>query len=226
MKKSKVFITIGMVLLLFAAGLTGYNILDARRAGKAAAEILEQLEAERDSEADPGQEGKDGDSDADDSGVDAEIMDELFPDREMPVKTINGRDYIGVLEVPSQGLSLPVMSSWDYSGLNISPCRYSGSLYKNNMVIAGHDYYTHFTPLKWLSLGDEIIFTDMDDQRYEFVVADRQTLRPIQVEEMTKDSDDWDLTLFTCTTDGSARYTVRCIRKQRAQSYENGVLVY
>ena len=40
-------------------------------------------------------------------------------------------------------------------------------------------------------------------------------LEPTQIEKMTtktEDSDAWDLTLFTCTTGGSARCAVRCVR--------------
>lgn len=42
-----------------------------------------------------------------------------------------------------------------------------------------------------------------------------ENLQPTQIEEMTEkteESDEWDLTLFTCTTGGSARCAVRCVR--------------
>ena len=42
-----------------------------------------------------------------------------------------------------------------------------------------------------------------------------ETVQPTQIEKMTEktaDSADWDLTLFTCTTGGSARCAVRCVR--------------
>ena len=45
-----------------------------------------------------------------------------------------------------------------------------------------------------------------------------ETLQPTQIEEMVgkADGDDWDLTLFTCTTGGSARCAVRCTRVETA----------
>ena len=42
-----------------------------------------------------------------------------------------------------------------------------------------------------------------------------ENLQPTQIEKMTEkteDSDNWDLTLFTCTTGGRARCAVRCVR--------------
>ena len=79
----------------------------------------------------------------------------------------------------------------------------------NNMVIAAHDYYSHFGRLKSMSQGDEVIFTDMDGNVFRYEVAALETLSSTAVEEMT--SGDWDLTLFTCTVGGQSRVTVRCV---------------
>ena len=44
-------------------------------------------------------------------------------------------------------------------------------------------------------------------------VALQPELDPTQeMTEKTEESDEWDLTLFTCTTGGSARCAVRCVR--------------
>ena len=51
------------------------------------------------------------------------------PEMEMPVEEIEGNGYIGLLEIPALGLSLPVMSEWSYPNLKLAPCRYSGSAY-------------------------------------------------------------------------------------------------
>ena len=39
-------------------------------------------------------------------------------------------------------------------------------------------------------------------------------MQPTQIEKMitATDENDWDLTLFTCTTGGNARCAVRCVR--------------
>lgn len=39
----------------------------------------------------------------------------------VPAETINGYDYIGVLEIPALNLTLPIMADWDYDRLKIAP---------------------------------------------------------------------------------------------------------
>ena len=126
----------------------------------------------------------------------------------MPTETVDGNAYIGVLELPSLELKLPVLSEWSYSGLKLAPCRYAGSAYLNNMVIAAHNYSTHFGYLGNLAQGDEVVFTDVDGNVFRYQVLEVETLSPFAVEEMT--DGDWDLTLFTCTISGRSRVTVRC----------------
>ena len=135
-------------------------------------------------------------------------------DTEMPVATIDGYDYIGYLSIPSIGLALPVMQQWSYPGLKIAPGRYSGALYTDDLVIAGHNYARHFSPLTHLTVGTEVLFVDMNDNTWHYAVSDTEVLQPTQIEEMavkTSESN-WDLTLFTCTTTGQARYALRCVR--------------
>ena len=128
----------------------------------------------------------------------------------MPVRTVNGRDYIGVLSIPSLGLELPVISQWDYPSLKIAPCRYSGSLYQNNLIICAHNYASHFGKLKELRSGDTVLFTDMDEHVVTFQMVERETLGPTDEEGMK--AGDWDLTLFTCTIGGQTRVTIRLER--------------
>ena len=143
------------------------------------------------------------------------LQPELDPTQEMTVTELNGWDYIGYLSIPSIGLELPVMSQWSYAGLKIAPGRYSGSTYADNMVVCAHNYAKHFSPIKWLTEGAQVYFTDMDGMRWTYEVSYVENLQPTQIEEMTEkteESDEWDLTLFTCTTGGSARCAVRCVR--------------
>ena len=57
-------------------------------------------------------------------------------------------------------------------------------------------------------MGSEVIFTDMDGNRFIYAVSETEQLPGTAIEEMK--SGDWDLTLFTCTIGGAARVTVRC----------------
>ena len=132
----------------------------------------------------------------------------LNPNMDMPAVEVDGHDYIGVLEIPALELELPVMSTWSYPNLKIAPCRYTGSAYLDDMVIAAHNYSQHFGRLKELSGGETVIFTDADGNVFTYEVALVETLMPTDIEEM--ESGEWDLTLFTCTIGGSSRVTVRC----------------
>ena len=118
--------------------------------------------------------------------------------------------YIGVLSIPSLELELPVISQWDYPALKVAPCRYSGSLYQDNLIICAHNYASHFGKLKELQPGDIVLFTDMDEHVVTFQMVERETLNPMDAEGM--EAGDWDLTLFTCTIGGQTRVTIRLER--------------
>ena len=131
----------------------------------------------------------------------------LSPNMEMPVETINGIDFIGVLRIPALELELPIISEWNYPNLKAAPCRYSGSAYLNNMIICAHNYSSHFGKLKNLSEEDIATFTDMAGNVFIYKMVERETLNPTDIEEM--EDGDWDLTLFTCTVGGKTRVTIR-----------------
>ena len=199
-RRGNVLIFLGALLLLAALGLSVYNRLDSRRAGRRAAEVMEQLEQLLPAPAAPVAGTPAGETLTPDY-----ILD---PGRDMPEREIDGTAYAAVLEIPALALRLPVVSRWSNDALKNAPCRYSGSVYQNDLVIAGHNYSTQFGPLRTLSLGDRVYVTDMDGNRFSFQVAELHTLSPEQVEEMT--DSEWDLTLFTCTPGGAARLAVCC----------------
>lgn len=130
--------------------------------------------------------------------------------KEMAVTEINGHGYIGFVSIPSLSLDLPVMADWSYPKLKIAPCRYTGSIYTDDLVLMAHNYYRHFGQLSSLHIGDTVIFTDMDGNMIDYQVVAMDVLNPTDVEDMT--SGDYDLTLFTCTYGGRSRVTVRCDR--------------
>ena len=198
-KKGTWLMTGGLLLIAAALFLTCFNLWDERRATNSAGEALRELEAVRPEEAEATEPGE--------AEIPAYLLD---PGREMPAVEVDGGRYIGVLEVPSLGLELPVMETWSYPNLRVAPCRYSGSAYQDDMIVAAHNYKTHFGQLKELRPGDEVRFTDTEGNVFRYAVAELETLGKYDVEEMT--SGDWDLTLFTCTYGGQSRVTVRCLR--------------
>ena len=189
--RGTVWINAGLLLIAAALFLSAYNEWESHEARDSARQVIAQLCDELPTEA----------------GEPTTLPDVR---REMPVKTINGRDYIGVLSIPSLELELPVISQWDYPALKVAPCRYSGSLYQDNLIICAHNYASHFGKLKELQPGDTVLFTDMDEHVVTFQVVERETLNPMDTEGM--EAGDWDLTLFTCTIGGQTRVTIRLER--------------
>ncbi len=221
MKKGRLLTLLGLLCVTAALGLTAYNIIDDIRAGENAATTLEKLmpligsTEEAPSEAETGTaEPAEPSSlpEETDPAEPAVVYPEyiLHPDMPMPVKIVDGNAYIGVVSVPSAGTELPVYDSWDYVKLKQSACRFTGSVYLDNMVIAAHNNSRHFGPVRNVKLGDAVYFTDMDGNVFTYSVVEVETLYPTEVERMT--TGDWDLTLFTCTTGGKTRVTVRCER--------------
>ena len=198
-------IFLGLLLIAAALFLTAYNLYDEQRAEQSALQVIDRLEDYLPSEVpteastEPIVEQAPMPSDAPDYV--------LCPDMEMPVETINGMDYIGVLQIPSLELELPIASEWNYPNLKTAPCRYSGSAYLNNMIICAHNYSSHFGKLKNLSEEDVATFTDMAGNVFIYKMVERETLNPTDIEEM--EDGDWDLTLFTCTVGGKTRVTIR-----------------
>lgn len=200
----------GLLLIAAALFLTGYNIWDERRALASSQGILLEMPAEIRYPLPATREGEDGE---------LEIPDYILnPYMDMPTVEIEGREYIGVLEIPALDLELPVMSGWSYPDLKIAPCRYSGSVYQGNIVIAAHNYKRHFGELKSLKGGERVVFTDAAGNVFHYEVACLETLMPTAIEEM--ESGEWDLSLFTCTVGGSYRVTVRCELVTEAQGEE------
>ena len=132
------------------------------------------------------------------------------PDREMPAVRIGEHDYIGYIRIPVLELELPVMEQWSYDRLRAAPCRYAGSLYREDLVVMAHNYESHFGRLDELKPGDPVAFTDMEGRTVIFRVEAVEILESGAVEEMT--AGEYGLTLFTCTYGGKRRVTVRCGR--------------
>jgi len=129
----------------------------------------------------------------------------------MTRKELDGRYYIGLLEVESLGLCLPIQDTWSEAQLKVSPCLYQGTV-AEGMIIAGHNYRSHFSRLPALPVGDAIRFTDVDGAVWNYRVASAEIIAGHDVTAM--ESGDWDLTLFTCTAGGENRYTLRCTMEQ------------
>jgi sortase A len=201
-KKGTAFLLLGICLWLGALSLTLYNYWEADNAEQASRLLVVELEEQIAVQDDK-------------TALQWAESEEAVQAQEMPVIEIDGTDYIGVLEIPSLGLSLPVAAEWDYTRLKNSPCRYTGSYYTDDLVICGHNYAKHFSPIRRVSIGSDVYFTNVNGEVIHYVVVNRETVQPTAVEEMIDNTiAGWDLTLFTCNLGGQTRCAVRCERSK------------
>lgn len=202
-------IILGVVLISGALFLTLYNMHQENAAQEAVESIMPQLmdQIEVNKENKPTSPENENDHDLE-LKVPVELLTE--EDKKMAEIEIDGYPYIGYLSMPTLGKELPIMSTWSYPQLKVAPCRYSGSLRGEDLVLMGHNYVSHFGPISRLEIGDPVIFTDVYGNITEYVVVGKDILDPSAVDAMT--AGDFDLTLFTCTYGGSNRVTIYCDR--------------
>lgn len=203
-KFGTLFMVMGAALIVAALSLFIYNEREAAEAEQASVELLPQVvsEIERIREEAPQEVTEEV------PNTPVELLDPS--DLVMTEVEIGGYPYIGYLSIPELELELPIMSEWSYSRLRVSPCRYTGTVRGEDLVLLAHNYANHFGRLSELSEGDSVVFTDMDGEIYAYEVVGMDILDPTAVEEMT--AGDYDLTLFTCTYGGKSRVTVYCDR--------------
>lgn len=182
------FLFIGLILLSISGYMAYTIILDIQTANRHNEEILTKLE---------------------------ELINEQGPvysyEDELKSLEIDGEEYLGVIDIPSVELSLPVYKDWNYDLLKLGPCRYKGSYKENDMILMSHYYEDQFEKIKKANMGDLVYFVSVDKQIYTYRIEYYETLKSFDgliLEEKT----DWDLTLFTCNTYGFTRHVVRCSR--------------
>lgn len=196
-RKGKLLMALGLLLGAAALLLVGYNLYDDYRAGKNA-EVALQLILDMIPENGGTNEKRDSSS----------LSEAENPDMEMTVKMYHGQEYVGVIELPTLSLKLPVISEWSDAKLKLAPCRYKGSVYTDDLIVAGHSYKNHFRYIRKMQTGDPVIYTDMDGNQFVYEVTGTEIIAGTDTAKM--EEGEWDLTMFTCTPNGSSRYTVRC----------------
>lgn len=208
-KRQILFVALGLLLIVAALALTARNLMDDARASMSAEVALRQLSIEL-----PTRPQTSAPTLPTGEGTDEENIPDyiLNPEMDMPVREIDGSSYVAVLSIPDLELALPIAAEATDAALRLTPARYSGSAYLNDLVIAGHNYTSHFAKLYTLKQGAQIELTDMDGNVFRYAVLDQERLLPSDIDGMT--TGDWDMTLFTCTVGRQYRIAVRCIRTQ------------
>lgn len=194
MKKSKktavIFIALGLVLILSAVLLWGFNEIMSYRAAQETAKILSNLENHM----------------LEDIYVPAEAADGT-----MPARLAGGINIVGVVSVPTLEIEVPVAAEWGYENLRKCACRYSGTAKDGRLIILAHNYSRHFGNLKNAAVGDEVQFMDVNGTLYLYNVTAIEILAKHELDKLT--ASESDLTLFTCTYGGQNRIVVRCMKQ-------------
>ncbi len=198
-------VAVGAVLILSALLLLLYNRYEDAHAGQEAESLLANVEAAISAQATDAPAAT-----ASNRPETTEIPTPTPLAPEMPVVVLDGYEYVGYVEIPTLGLKLPVMSEWDYNRLKVAPCRQFGSSRTDDLVIAAHNYESHFGHLKDLLVGDTVTFTDMEGIVNTYLIEKIETLNPNEVDAVQNSG--YDLVLYTCTKGGKTRVTVFCNR--------------
>ena len=180
----RLLVAAGALLLLAGALLAGQNLLTERRAARQTADLLAAVETRIAAPAD-------------------------LPAPEVTGDPWAGYEVIGVVGLPDLGLSLPVLADYTQDLLAVAPCRYTDdlALEPGQLVVAGHNYRTHFGRLGELSPGSRITWQNLDGVTYTYTVTEVTEIDAGDREAL--EQGDWDLTLFTCDVTRTRRILVR-----------------
>lgn len=180
----RLLVAAGALLLLAGALLAGQNLLTERRAARQTADLLAAVETRIAAPAD-------------------------LPAPEVTGDPWAGYEVIGVVALPDLGLSLPVLADYTQDLLAVAPCRYTDdlALEPGQLVVAGHNYRTHFGRLGELAPGSRITWQNLDGVTYTYTVTEVTEIDAGDREAL--EQGDWDLTLFTCDVTRTRRILVR-----------------
>lgn len=190
--RGKALICIGLVCILAALGRMVWQGWEAGLAEDRARALMAGLEQQRIVEQ-----------------ANANLREQA-PSGQSAVTQLADYTLVGSVCFPTLGLELPVQDSWSYQLLKSSPCRYSGSVAGNDLILMAHNYQKHFGRIGTLQTGDRVEVRGVDGAVTAYTVLGREILEKDQLDELT--GGEGDLTLFTCTRGGERRVVVRCER--------------
>lgn len=235
---ARVMLAAGIILVVGALALTGYNLITDELAGQERDVILSELDV-----LIPAVPQKTEDNEGQTSEAVLPTFEEIKkqhairPDNELgeyepqtpdetsgettggstqrpassyrtPTVTIDETEYIGKISMPAIKLKLPVIGSWSMDKLKVAPCLYYGSVYTEDMVLCAHNYRTHFGQIGRLTAGNRLTFTDVEGNEFAYRVAKVGRVAHDETEQLL--SSKYELILFTCTLSGNKRIVIYC----------------
>lgn len=133
---------------------------------------------------------------------------EDFYDSQMPVMEIDGKDYVGLLEVPAFGICAAIADSWEGESLFSALGRAWGSAYDGTLVIGGPDYPGQLDFCDKVEPGTKVMVTDMTGAQFSYTVS--RVDRAETAEAQWLENGDFALTLFCRDTYTMEYIAVRC----------------
>lgn len=113
-------------------------------------------------------------------------------DNTMSVLSVDGVDFVGIVEFPQYESVLPVCGHWGRTSRY--PCRFGGSIYDGSLQIGATTQPGQYSFYREISVGDTVMFTDMEGNRYAFQVAAMRYEK--HIDQATLQHQDATLTLF------------------------------
>lgn len=113
-------------------------------------------------------------------------------DNTMSVVSIDGEDFIGMIEIPRFGSVLPVGGYWGKT--DRYPCRLSGSVYDRTILVGATSQKGQYNFYRDLSIGDELLFTDMEGNLFTYEIGSMRYEK--HADQSTLERDEADLVLF------------------------------
>lgn len=135
-----------------------------------------------------------------------------FPDGRlntaMPTAEIGGVNFVGVIEIPAYGTSLPIRADWKPLRVSSYPCRLSGNTWSGDLIIGGSDAEGQFDFMKIITNGDRIYVTDPAGIRFTYRVTNVIRTDSPTVENLLTEEDD--LVIFVKNTYSFGYTAARC----------------
>lgn len=207
-------VIMGTVLLVAALSLILYNRIQDKQYSEAASTALDDIK-----ELIPGL-GEtvgglipsirpDGSGNTNPEITKPGILDDYV--KEETIVESDGIRYLGVISLPSIEIELPVTADCNNANMKFAACRYEGTVAGSDLIICAHNLPSFFSKLSKMYSGDEIIFVDGDGEYHYYEIVEISTMGGYEVDKMKEGSDEWDITLFTCTYGGANRVAVRAV---------------
>ena len=127
-------------------------------------------------------------------------------DNAMPILSVDGTDFMGILEIPSYDSALPVCAAW--GKVTKYPCCLDGSVYDRTLQIGGTTQKGQYDFYRELSVGDAVFFTDMEGNCFSYDVTDIRYEK--HTDQETLRQKDAALTLFVKNVHASEYLIIFC----------------